>query len=127
MNAGLLAGILLGVVLCLAGGAKIRRGSAWIADAAALGGPRTLYPVVPWIELVLGALLVVRIAPPLAGAGAVVLLASFTVLLSVNLARGRRPVCACFGEWSRRPLGATHLLRNLVLIALAVVVIVDAL
>lgn len=126
MNVGLVAGVMLGVVFCVAAGSKISRGPDWVADAAALGGPRVLYPAVPWIELALGALLVVRVAPLLVGVGAIVLLVAFTALLSTNIARGRRPVCACFGAWSRRPLGATHLLRNVVLIALAVVVILDA-
>jgi uncharacterized membrane protein YphA (DoxX/SURF4 family) len=127
VNLGLVAGVLLGVVFCVAAGTKLTRGPAWVADAAALGGPRVLYPLVPWIELVLGALLVVRVAPVAVAAGAVAVLAAFTALLAANLARGRRPVCACFGEWSRRPLGALHVARNLVLIALAVVVLLDGL
>jgi len=127
VSPGLVAGVLLGVVFCSAAGAKLRRGSDWVADAAALGGPRALYPLVPWIELVLGALLVVRVAPVAVATGAVALLGAFTALLTANLARGRRPACACFGEWSRRPLGALHVVRNLVLVGLAVVVLLDGL
>ena len=54
---------------------------------------------------------------------ALVLLA-FTGLLILNLARGRRPPCACFGASSRRPIGPGSLVRNLVLLALAVIAFV---
>ena len=36
-----------------------------------------------------------------------------------RLAEGRRPPCACFGALSRRPVGPGSVVRNVVLIALA--------
>jgi hypothetical protein len=52
-------------------------------------------------------------------AGAMLLV--FTVLLVVRLAQGRRPPCACFGAWSTRPVGPGSVVRNVVLIALALI------
>jgi hypothetical protein len=43
---------------------------------------------------------------------ALVLLAAFSVAVLVNLARGRRPECHCFGALSSGPLGWSTLARN---------------
>ncbi len=55
------------------------------------------------------------------GVIALAILVVFSALLVLRLAQGRRPPCACFGSWSAKPLGWQHLVRNAVLIALAVV------
>jgi hypothetical protein len=55
---------------------------------------------------------------------ALALLAMFTTLITVRLAQGKRPPCACFGSLSARPLGWRHVLRNGVLMALAVAVLI---
>jgi hypothetical protein len=47
----------------------------------------------------------------------------FTVQILRQLRRGRHPMCACFGAWSAKPLGATHVARNVALMALALVAI----
>ena len=51
--------------------------------------------------------------------GVLVLLAIFTVAIGVNLGRGRTPDCHCFGQIRSEPIGATTLMRNAVLAALA--------
>lgn len=51
--------------------------------------------------------------------GAAVLLAGFTVAIGLLLRRGDRKPCHCFGV-TDIPLGPAHLVRNLVLLALAV-------
>lgn len=80
-------------------------------------------PALPWVEVVLGALLCAQIARvPLAIAGAV-LLCAFTVLLCSLLARGQHPPCACFGSWSAKPVGWRHVVRNAALVGLAAVAI----
>lgn len=56
-----------------------------------------------------------------AAAAAAGLLAVYTAAIGVNLARGRRVDCGCFGPAARRPLGAALLFRNLVLLLLALV------
>ena len=69
----------------------------------------------------LGALLVVNLGRPVTAVLAAVLLTAFTALLVRLLLDGRRPPCDCFGSLSRRPIGWGSVVRNLVLLALAVV------
>ena len=116
---GRLAAVVLGVVLLVAGIAK-RADRGWPQDAAALGTPAWAIPVLPWFEMLLGAVLVSGLTRPAAAAVAGLVLLVFTGLLILNLARGQRPPCACFGASSRRPIGPGSLVRNLVLVALAV-------
>ena len=106
----------IGVVLLLAGFAKLRQ-PAWAATAARFGTPRPLVPVVPWVELVLGALLV-------AGAGgripvfvALALLGAFTGVMAQRLASGEHSPCGCFGNAVAAPLGVDAIIRNGVLLA----------
>ena len=124
MSLAVFASAIVGVALLLAGGAKVAAGPAWPAQAAELGAPRLFVPLVPWIEIVLGAALCAQLARvPLAGL-ALAMFAAFTMLLALRLAQGRHPPCACFGSWSAKPLSWKHLARNLALMAVAVVAIV---
>lgn len=115
------AAVIVGVALLVAGASKIAAGPEWPVQARGLGAPRLVVPVLPWVEIALGALLVVQVARPFVATAALALLAAFTVLIGVRLARGEHPPCACFGGWSAKPLRAGHVVRNAVLIALAVV------
>lgn len=117
------AAIVLGLAFLLAGGSKLAAGPAWPQQARELGAPAFVVPVLPWLEVAIGAALVVQLAEPIPAAGALVLLVAFSVLISVRLAQGRRPVCACFGAWSATPIGPAHLIRNGALIALGVLVL----
>ena len=119
-----LAGVLLGLSFLVAGGSKIAASGSWPEQARGLGAPGWAIPLVPWVELVLGAVLVVQVTPVAAGLAATGVLTLFTVLIGRRLAAGEHPPCACFGAWSASPIGWRHLVRNGVLIALAVVVIV---
>ncbi|MFI6689995.1 MauE/DoxX family redox-associated membrane protein [Streptomyces sp. NPDC050485] len=59
--------------------------------------------------------------PQVAAAGlglTVLLLTVFTVAVAITVRRGTRTSCRCFGT-STTPLGARHLLRNTVLLAIA--------
>jgi hypothetical protein len=105
----------VGVVLLLAGFAKLRQ-PAWAATASRFGTPRPLVPLVPWAELVLGALLI-------AGAGgripvfvALALLGAFTGVMAERLASGEHSPCGCFGTAAPAPLGRDALVRNSVLL-----------
>ena len=109
---GLVASVLLGFVFLVSGGSKIAAGPAWPEQAAGLGAPSIVVPVLPWAEIVLGAILVMQVAPVAAAATALVVLAAFTALIIRRLAQGRHPPCACFGAWSAKPLGAGHVVRN---------------
>jgi uncharacterized membrane protein YphA (DoxX/SURF4 family) len=116
------AGVVLGAVLLLSGAAKLAAGPRWAAQAAALGSPDVAIPVVPWLEIGLGALLVVGVWRAAVALAAAAMLIVFTGLLVVRLAQGRRPPCACFGAWSARPIGLGSVVRNVVLIALALAI-----
>jgi uncharacterized membrane protein YphA (DoxX/SURF4 family) len=120
------AAILLGLAFLVAGGSKLAAGPGWPEQARGLGAPAVVIPVLPWFELVLGAVLVVQVAPIVATVVALGLLAAFTVLIVRRLAEGRHPPCACFGAWSAKPLGWGHVARNAALAGLAVVALFAA-
>lgn len=117
----IVAAVVVGIVFLVAGGSKIAAGPEWPVQARGLGAPAFVIPVVPWVEILIGAVLVVQVARRPAAAAAIVMLAVFTVLIVGQLARGHRPPCACFGAWSAKPLGPGHVVRNTVLLVLAVV------
>jgi uncharacterized membrane protein YphA (DoxX/SURF4 family) len=121
---GVIASIILGGVMCVAGGSKIAMGDRWPVEAQALGAPKLIAPIVPWIEIALGALLIVQLKPEIVGALSVALLVAFTLLIMRQLQKGERPVCACFGSWSSKPLNWNHVARNAGFIALAAITIV---
>ena len=114
--------ICLGVAFLVAGGAKLAAPS-WPAQAHELGAPGVVIPFVPWVEIIVGALLCVQLVRPVPAIIALAMLVVFTGLLVLRLAQGKHPPCACFGSWSARPLGWRHLVRNAVLMALAVIAI----
>ena len=92
---------------------------------AALVGPVAV--ALPVAEVVSAVLLCV--ADPGATLGAVlaiVLLVAFTAAILVNLAQGKRPDCHCFGRLSSKPLGWRTVARNVVLMALGVLVLTGA-
>ena len=115
----IVASVLLGVAFLVAGGSKIAAGDSWPEQARGLGAPRVVIPVLPWFEIVLGAVLVVQVARVVAAVVALVLLLTFTLLIVRRLAQGRHPPCACFGAWSAAPIGWSNVVRNLALMALA--------
>ena len=119
--AGLGASIVLGLVFLVSGGSKIAAGQAWPDQARGLGAPPLVVPVLPWLEIVLGAVLVMQLAPVLAAAVALAVLVAFTALILRRLSEGEHPPCACFGAWSTKPLGRGHVVRNVGFMALGVV------
>ena len=121
---GTISSVIVGAVFCVAGASKIASGQRWPIDAVALGTPDVLVPIVPWFEILLGAFLVAHIAPAITGIIALLLLAVFTFLIVRQLRLGHRPVCACFGAGSSRPLGPEHVVRNFILMALALLTVV---
>jgi hypothetical protein len=120
---GHLAALLLGAVFVVAAVSKLVAGTAWLAQARELGAPTPVATALPGVELVLGALLVTGIVAPIPAVLAALLLVAFSVAIARQLVDGRHPPCACFGAWSHRPLGEGHLLRNAVLIVLALIAI----
>lgn len=110
----------VGAALLWAALAKFGSSSAWRAQAAALGAPTWATPPVPFVEALIGALIVSGLAAGAARLAAVVLLAAFTALLARRLLAGDRPPCACFGTRSR-PISWWSVARNGALVALLVV------
>ena len=117
---GLIASIVIGLAFVLAGASKLALGPAWPVQARGFGAPAWAAPVVPWIELAIGAALVAQLAEPVAAVAAIGILLLFTALIVRHLLAGRAPECACFGAWSARPIGTGHLVRNSALLALAI-------
>jgi len=77
----------------------------------------------PAVELVI-ALALLFASTAWAGAiGAAALLICFVLVISFNLLRGKTPDCHCFGQLHSAPAGPGTLIRNVVLIALAVFVV----
>jgi uncharacterized membrane protein YphA (DoxX/SURF4 family)/thiol-disulfide isomerase/thioredoxin len=118
----------LAAVFLVSGCAKLadltgaRRAIADFGMPAPLVGALTA--VLPIAELVaVAALLAPRTAR--LGAGlALALLAMFSIAIAINLARGRRPECHCFGQIHSEPIGPSALIRNAAIAAVAIVILV---
>jgi hypothetical protein len=117
---GRIASVFLGLTFLVSGGYKLADGPAWPKQAADMGVSRPVAAVVPWFELVLGAALVSSLLSPWPELVAIGVLIVFTVVIVRRLLDGSRPPCACFGSRSKRPLGPRHVVRNLGLLAVAV-------
>jgi uncharacterized membrane protein YphA (DoxX/SURF4 family) len=118
VTVGNVAGVVVGLVLLMAGATKIFD-KTWREREGGHGTPAWLLPLVPPVEMVLGALVAVRIARPVVGLAAMLLLIVFTIFLVVKWDERSGEPCNCFGSWSKRPTSAWTIVRNLALIALA--------
>jgi hypothetical protein len=119
VNVGVITSIVLGVVMIVAGSSKLAS-RTWPMQAANLGVPTWLAAMVPWLELSLGAGLVVQLSSAAFGAATAVVVAAFTIKLVALLRRGQRPPCACFGGRVPRPISWLSVGRNAVLVALGI-------
>jgi methylamine utilization protein MauE len=102
-----LARIVIGFVLLVAGAAKLR------------DRPADVPVVLPWVELVLGALLVVQVGGRWTATAALLLLTVFLVVVWRRVRRGDDTPCACFGQVSRAPVSYRTVARNAVLVVVA--------
>jgi peroxiredoxin len=117
LNTALLfARLLLAGIFAVAGVAKLadRQGSRQaIVD---FGIPSTLAAplglLLPLAELAVAATLLPASTAWWGALGALVLLSVFVVGISINLARGRKPECHCFGQLHSAPAGWKTLARN---------------
>ena len=66
----------------------------------------------PVIEIAVACLLALARATVWGAWGALVLLVAFIVGIAINMARGNRPDCHCFGQLHSEPIGLSTLLRN---------------
>jgi uncharacterized membrane protein YphA (DoxX/SURF4 family) len=117
---GVVASVLVGLAFVLAGASKLALGKKWPEQARGFGAPAWAAVVVPWLELAIGAALIAQLAKPFAAIAALGVLLLFTALIVRHLLAGRAPECACFGAWSAKPIGRSHVVRNTILLTLAV-------
>jgi peroxiredoxin len=119
----LIARSLLALVFAVAGAAKLadRQGSRQaIVDfgvPSAIVAPLGL--LLPLAELAVAATLLPATTAWWGAMGALALLSVFVVGIGINLARGRKPECHCFGQLHSAPAGWKTLARNGVLAVVA--------
>ena len=119
----LLARLLLAAVFATAGFAKLvdragtRQAMRNFGVPGVLAAPFGL--LLPLTELALAVALIPTDWAWWGAVGALLLLLLFIGGIGVNLARGRRPDCHCFGQIASAPIGASTLLRNAALALVA--------
>src|ERR1051325_10730699 len=75
----------------------------------------------PIAELAVAAALFTRDLAWAGAVGAALLLAVFVVAIALNMARGRATDCHCFGQLHSKPAGRPTLVRNGVLLTMALI------
>ncbi len=121
----------LTVVLTTAGWAKLRApelfgralGTYRIIPKPAIG---LLVMLVPALELMFAALQWVRPLQPLVGMSMAAMFVVFTLLLLFSLLQSEKAGCGCFGSASSQGVSWFAIVRNLVLVALALTPVVVA-
>lgn len=106
----------VGVVILFAGATKATGFQQWKADARSQGLWPAIAYVVPGVELLLGALLIVLAPTPVVFGAATLLLLIFTVYLLVLVASGSTVPCACFGARFSKPPSWRDVLRNVLML-----------
>lgn len=127
---GLLLRLSVGAVFLVAGGLKVGdlAGSARAVNAYQLlpyEAARVIGAVLPFVEIVVGVLLVAGLATRLAAAVSVLLLAAFTAGIASAWARGLSIDCGCFGGGGALAVGQSprygrELVRDAALLAASV-------
>ena len=121
-----LRALLVGV-LVVAGMAKLSDRAGSGRAVVDLGGPRALASVlatlVPLAEIAVAVALLVPLTAWWGALGALALLLVFSAVVGVNLVRGRRPDCRCFGRLHTTRIGWPTLARNGLLAAAAALLI----
>jgi methylamine dehydrogenase accessory protein MauD len=119
----LVACLLLALVFALAGVAKLADQAGSRQAIVDFGLPRTLATplgiMLPLCELVVAAALILTATAWWGAIGALALLLLFIGGISINLARGHKPDCHCFGQLHSAPAGWSTLIRNGLLAAVA--------
>lgn len=118
-------GAVLAAVLVVSAAAKVVRPDTVREALTASGFPpwavQVLVPVVPVVEAVIAVGLLALPTRRLAAVAAVLLLLAFSAYLLVHVSRGTGHSCACFGALGGSEVTHRTLLRNVVLLVLAVV------
>jgi hypothetical protein len=85
--------------------------------------PTPLGILLPFAELAVTVALIVTPIALYGAVGALVLLILFIIGISANLSLGRNPDCNCFGQLHSEPIGASTLIRNVILAVIAGLVV----
>jgi len=109
---------LVGALIAIAGATKVTDYKQWLADAKAQHVWPFISRVLPPVELLLGALLVVLEPNPVVLGAATLLLLVFTAFLVAQIASKSAVPCACFGSKSKRPPSGRDVIRNIAMMAL---------
>jgi peroxiredoxin/uncharacterized membrane protein YphA (DoxX/SURF4 family) len=128
MNAlALTARIVLAALFAVAGLTKLADRAGTRKSLAEFGLPAILVSPVtillPLAELACAVALVPVSTAWWGAAGSLALLSLFTIAMAVSLARGQKPDCHCFGQLRSEPIGPATIVRNVLLAALAVLVV----
>lgn len=119
------ARIVVAVALAVAATKKIVGRASLRDQLRQFGSPDALTPAIgvllPAAELLIAVLLVVVPGSSWPAWLACALLGAFTVLVGMNLARGNRVPCPCFGTAGATPISSRTIVRNGWLLALAVI------
>ncbi len=119
----LVARLLLTVVFLVAGLAKLADRAGSKQALVGFGLPARLAAplgiLLPLAELAVAVTLIPLATAWWGALGALALLLLFVVGIGINLARGRKPDCHCFGQLRSSPAGWSTLLRNGILAAVA--------
>lgn len=119
----LIARLLLAFVFVVAGAAKLIDGAGSRRAIIDFGLPTALaIPLgilLPLAELIVAGALITTASAWWGAVGALALLLLFVGGISLNLARGRKPDCHCFGQLYSAPAGWSTLARNGLLAAVA--------
>jgi methylamine dehydrogenase accessory protein MauD len=115
--------LLLALVFVVAGLAKLADRAGSRKAVADFGVPSSLATplatLLPLAELAVAAALIPAASAWWGALGALALLLLFVAGISINLARGRKPDCHCFGQLHSAPAGWRTLARNGALAAIA--------
>lgn len=125
----LIARLLLALVFGVAGISKAADGDGSRRAMIGFGVPGNMAPILsrllPLAEIVIALALIPLEFAWLGSIAAFVVLSIFASAIAVNLAQGRAPDCHCFGQLHSKPVGWSTLTRNLLLMAVAGLVIVQ--
>ncbi len=109
---------IVGVLIAIAGATKITDFQQWRKDADAQHVWPMIALVVPPLELLVGALLIVLTPQPTVLGAATLLLLVFSAFLVAQIASGSSTPCACFGSKSKRAPSQRDIARNIAMMAL---------
>jgi peroxiredoxin len=123
----LVARLVLALVFGVAGIAKAADRTGSLRAVTEFGVPKWLTTPLSWglpfIEILIALALVPLSTAWWGSIAALAMLLIFTAAIGINLARGRSPDCHCFGKLHSEPVSLGTLARDLVLVAVAGLVV----